>query len=159
MTYRITDKCVGCGMCRKICPLDCIAGEPRKRHKVASDRCIDCGACGRICPHDAVLDQLGRRCERIRRRSLYWEKPLFDYSLCMSCRACIDACPAACLDVTYTEDTQDRKAYPYLSNPSDCVACRFCMVECPVDAVRMKAEGDMSEDEKKALHGPFASGV
>ena len=159
MSYRITDRCVGCGMCRKICPVDCIAGEPRKRHKVKTERCIDCGACGRICPHHAVLDRLGRPCERIRRRALYWEKPLFDYSLCMSCRVCIDACPAACLAVSYTEDTQDKKAYPYLSAPSDCVACRFCMLECPVEAVFMKAEADMSNDEKKSLDGPFPSGV
>lgn len=159
MSYRITDRCVGCGMCRKICPVDCIAGQPRKRHKVASDRCIDCGACGRLCPHDAVLDGLGRPCKRIRRRALYWEKPLFDYSLCMSCRVCIDACPAGCLAVTYTEDTQNKKAYPYLSVPSDCVACRFCMLECPVEAVFMKAEADMSNDEKKSLDGPFTSGV
>ena len=159
MAYRITDRCVGCGMCRKICPINCIAGEPRKRHKVVSDRCIDCGACGRICPHNAVLDRLGRPCERIRRRALYWEKPLFDYALCMSCTVCIDACPAACLAVTYTQDLQNKATYPYLSTPSDCVACRFCMVECPVDAILMKAEADMDDSEKKALDGPFASGV
>jgi formate hydrogenlyase subunit 6/NADH:ubiquinone oxidoreductase subunit I len=90
---------------------------------------------------------------------LYWEKPLFDYDLCMSCAACIDACPAACLDVTYTEDTENRKAYPYLFDPSVCIACRFCAVECPVDAVHMKAAADMSEAEKKSLDGPFAAGV
>ena len=159
MTYRITDRCVGCGMCRKICPVDCIAGEPRKRHKVAADRCIDCGACGRICPHGAVLDGEGRPCERVRRRALYWGKPLFDYALCMSCKVCVDACPAACLAVIYTEDPRNKKAYPYLSAPSDCVACRFCMVECPVEAISMKPEADMSDDEKNSLDGPFASGV
>jgi len=159
MTFRITDRCVGCGMCRKVCPVDCIAGEPRKRHKVASGRCIDCGACGRICPHHAVLDQLERPCERIRRRTLNWGKPLFDYSRCMSCRACIDACPAACLALTYTEDIADKKAYPYLATSSDCIACRFCVLECPVDAVFMKAEADMTSDEKKSLDGPFSSGV
>ena len=159
MTYRITEKCVGCGMCRKICPVDCIEGRPRKQHKVDSDRCIDCGACGRICPHDAVLDPIGRPCERIRRRALYWEKPLFDYRLCMSCAVCIDACPVACLDRTYTEDTRDRKVYPYLAVSSACIACRYCALECPVEAVTMKAEADMSGDEKKSLDGPIAGGV
>jgi formate hydrogenlyase subunit 6/NADH:ubiquinone oxidoreductase subunit I len=146
-------------MCRKICPVACIAGKPRKLHEVDRVRCIDCGACGRICPHDAVLDDLGRPCERVRRRNLYWEKPLFDYDLCMSCAVCIDACPAACLSVTYSEDGEDRKAYPWLADRSACIACRFCDLECPVDAVRMKAVADMVEEEKKALDGPFAAGV
>ena len=157
MAYRFTDQCVGCGMCRKICPVACIAGQPRKRHAVDPDRCIDCGACGRICPHNAVLDDLGRRCERIRRRALHWEIPLFNYARCMSCRACIDACPASCLGVTHTEDTQDRKAYPFLVDRAACIACQFCAVECPVDAVTLKALADMAEEEKNLLDDPFAS--
>jgi formate hydrogenlyase subunit 6/NADH:ubiquinone oxidoreductase subunit I len=156
MSYRITDSCVGCGMCRKICPLACIDGRPRKLHVVDRDRCIDCGACGRICPHGAVLDNLGRRCERIRRRTLNWEKPLFDYALCMSCRICIDACPAACLDLTYTEDTQNRKVYPFLAAPAACIACRFCAEECPVEAISMKTMEDMTDADRELLENPLA---
>ena len=77
----------------------------------------------------------------------------------MSCSACIDACPATCLAVTYSEDTQDRKAYPYLADRTACIACQFCARECPVDAVAMKAEVDMTEAQKKSLDGPFASSV
>lgn len=159
MAYNITDKCVGCGMCRKICPLECIEGRPRKRHKVDGDRCIDCGACGRICPHDAVLDNLGRRCERVRRRSLNWGKPLFDYDRCMSCRVCVDACPAACLGLTYTQDVDDRKAYPYLVDAAACIACRFCALECPVDAISMKTMGAMTDAEKQSLADPLAAPI
>jgi len=159
MSYRITDKCVGCGMCRKICPVACIDGQPRKLHVVVSDRCIDCGACGRICPHDAVLDDRGRLCERIRRKALNWEKPLIDYARCMSCAICIEVCPTACLAAIHTEDTRDRKVYPWLAHPAACIGCRFCALECPVDAVVMKAVAEMAEDEKKALDGPFPNRI
>jgi formate hydrogenlyase subunit 6/NADH:ubiquinone oxidoreductase subunit I len=159
MAYRITDKCVGCGMCRKICPVVCIAGQPRKHHHVDPKRCIDCGACGRICPHDAVHDAQDRLCRRIRRRNLNWEKPLFDYLGCMSCRVCIDACPVACLALTHTEDAVDRKAYPYLQAASACIACRFCALECPVDAVTLKPPVEMSDAEKKTLDDPLAAKV
>jgi formate hydrogenlyase subunit 6/NADH:ubiquinone oxidoreductase subunit I len=72
---------------------------------------------------------------------------------------CIDACPAACLAVAYTEDTDDRKGYPYLREASACIACRFCALECPVDAVTMKPVAEMTEAEKKSLDGPFAASV
>jgi ferredoxin len=136
MAYFITDTCIGCSVCIKVCPVDAIEGKRKKLHKIKKDECIDCGACGKICPQESVKDHTGKICKRIRRRA-NWEKPAIDLEKCMSCMACIEACPVDCLGLSYTQDTTDKTGYPFLKNKEDCIACRFCAVECPVDAVKM----------------------
>lgn len=151
MAHMINAKCVGCGMCLKVCPVAAIAGKPSKRHRIAVEACIDCGACGRICPHSAVLDATGRECERIRRRASNWLRPLFDYARCVDCRICIDACPAACLAVFCTQDAAERRSRPLLAFPRDCIGCRFCARECPAEAITMKALSQMTAQEKLSM--------
>jgi formate hydrogenlyase subunit 6/NADH:ubiquinone oxidoreductase subunit I len=136
VAYRITDKCVGCSICKKICPTGCIDGEPKKRYRIQAGRCIDCGACGRVCPHEAILDEADNPTRRVRFRRT-WERPVIDNGLCMACRICIDACPVQCLEVAITEDTLDISAYPALVRFRDCIGCALCAVECPVEAIRM----------------------
>ena len=135
-------------MCLKVCPTMAITGEPRKHHRVMGDACIDCGACGRICPHGAVLDAVGRKCKRIRRRTSNWPLPLIDYVRCVDCRACIDTCPVDCLGIAISQDTSDRRARPVLARPRDCIGCAFCALECPVDAITMKPLSRMTDQEK-----------
>ncbi len=48
------DKCVGCTLCAKICPVKCIAGEPKKTHVIDQDICIKCGECKKKCPVKAI---------------------------------------------------------------------------------------------------------
>jgi NADH:ubiquinone oxidoreductase subunit F (NADH-binding)/ferredoxin len=43
-------KCIGCGMCKKNCPVSAIFGEAKKIHKIDLNKCIKCGICYQICP-------------------------------------------------------------------------------------------------------------
>jgi Na+-translocating ferredoxin:NAD+ oxidoreductase RNF subunit RnfB len=48
--YIEPDKCVGCLLCLKSCPVDAISGERKKLHIIDQDLCIKCGACLDVCP-------------------------------------------------------------------------------------------------------------
>ena len=50
----IPPNCVGCGACRRACPVNCIAGDPRQVHLIDQSKCIKCGACYRVCKFHAV---------------------------------------------------------------------------------------------------------
>ncbi len=48
------DKCVGCTLCARNCPVQCISGERRQIHEIDQTRCIKCGRCFDVCRFDAV---------------------------------------------------------------------------------------------------------
>ncbi len=51
MHFKISpDKCKGCHLCAKNCPVECITGVTREPHLIDQEKCIKCGTCYETCP-------------------------------------------------------------------------------------------------------------
>ena len=48
------EKCRGCGICKKNCPVNARTGEVKQPHKIDEDVCIKCGTCISKCPFKAI---------------------------------------------------------------------------------------------------------
>ena len=48
------EKCKGCGLCQKHCPVQAIEGEAREKRVINQDKCIKCGTCLTSCPFHAI---------------------------------------------------------------------------------------------------------
>jgi electron transport complex protein RnfB len=46
--------CIGCTLCIKACPVDCIVGAPKVMHTVIESQCTGCELCIPACPVDCI---------------------------------------------------------------------------------------------------------
>ncbi len=52
--YIDEEKCIGCGLCKKVCSPDAITGDIKKPHIIDLEKCIKCGSCIDSCKFNAV---------------------------------------------------------------------------------------------------------
>lgn len=56
LQYKIQpDKCRGCSLCSKKCPVNCISGEIKKPFTIDQSKCIKCGTCMDSCKFGAIV--------------------------------------------------------------------------------------------------------
>lgn len=53
--YYITEDCIGCQICKRECPVNCISGSNKERHVIDTEKCIKCDNCAQVCPTNAVI--------------------------------------------------------------------------------------------------------
>jgi NADH:ubiquinone oxidoreductase subunit F (NADH-binding)/NAD-dependent dihydropyrimidine dehydrogenase PreA subunit len=63
--YILPDKCQGCMICQRNCPVEAIAGGRRLVHVIDQEKCIKCGTCLEMCPKrfSAVVKVSGEKIE------------------------------------------------------------------------------------------------
>jgi Na+-translocating ferredoxin:NAD+ oxidoreductase RNF subunit RnfB len=52
ISFRIDEeKCKGCTLCARACPVNAISGEKKEVHVIDQSTCIQCGVCMEKCPN------------------------------------------------------------------------------------------------------------
>ena len=57
MSYNVTvdaEKCVGCGECVDVCPVEVYELKDEKFVPVNEEECLGCESCIEVCEHDAI---------------------------------------------------------------------------------------------------------
>lgn len=52
--YMITDKCIGCGKCTRVCPQGAVDKGSTKPFVIRQNNCLQCGNCFENCPVQAI---------------------------------------------------------------------------------------------------------
>jgi len=54
----IAEKCTGCMICARECPVDAISGEKKQVHTLDQDKCVQCLICFEVCRFESIFAEV-----------------------------------------------------------------------------------------------------
>ena len=87
-----TRKCVGCGMCQRICAHDAITITDKKA-SIDHNKCVGCGRCIGVCPMDAVMPRFDEAADVMNRKIAEYTKAVVDGRPCFHISLVLDVSP------------------------------------------------------------------
>ena len=150
MAHHITEACIGCGACKKVCPVSAITGEVKAVHSIDAAKCIDCSVCGMTCTKGTVLDQNGHVVPRVKIADRM--KPLVHRKDCSACFICGELCHMDAIRKSEPGFKGDLNVYAEI-NFARCVGCGLCASNCPMEAMTMgRVEKNVPNDMESAAN-------
>ena len=137
MSHFIHDTCIGCTLCAKKCPVECISGEVKGMHYIDESICIDCGVCAIHCPVECITDPSGTFIAKMKPNEM--PKALVDKDKCSGCDFCVDICPFDCIALEPRDDGSEFFKLAVVDEKA-CVSCRLCETVCMKDAIYVPRE-------------------
>jgi NADH-quinone oxidoreductase subunit I/NAD(P)H-quinone oxidoreductase subunit I len=157
----IFDRCIGCGICDRMCPTKCIAiidaddnGKTVKRPQVNLGRCMMCGYCAEYCPVNAMIVTPDYELAAYTREELIYGPRRLAWPN-----------PTALMEVPLEEQlmsdvkngiTGRNVAFYSIDKPEldakKCIGCQRCVKVCPTDVIEMYTAGE--NDKGKPIKLP-----
>jgi len=144
-------KCVRCGECIKVCPVNCLEPVPLDKgilefgtpHIIPRKKaCLLCLNCGKICPTGAIqkakIEEVKMGTAKINTdRCIVWQEN-------KDCFVCMEVCPVVAI-------YKNENGKPVV-NPEVCVGCGQCEQNCPVSgegAIKVTNKGEKRKKLKR----------
>ncbi len=151
----IFDRCIGCGICMRICPNRCIdlllvddlktvegkAPEKVKRPRVNVGRCMMCGYCAEYCPTNAMIVTPEYELASYTREDIIFDPYKLQWPGVPGNEVHIyEVLPSELKTGVAPRPNTENKDLPVLEEKK-CISCSRCAKDCPVEAIEMKEFG------------------
>jgi len=135
--FILEEKCVGCTLCAKECPVSIISGETKEPFLIfAPEECIECSLCAWVCPAEAIQNPFGVIPPKLKKdeRPVAW----IDEDGCTGCEVCMESCPVDAIDkVAPLEPGDTSPTQVCRVDYETCISCSLCAVLCPWETISM----------------------